>query len=116
MPGEKLLLGGEEAGREKQGVKREGVQGCSPGRGTGEIPLRVEGVLAGTLETRDNTANAAPSGFHSQDDGFAPGTVLRVGCGDHRPLSSILKQTSSAYFCITTIWMCLSVHAISVLT
>lgn len=49
MPGEKLLLGGEEAGREKQGVKQEGVQGCSPGRGTGEIPLRVEGVLAGTL-------------------------------------------------------------------
>lgn len=49
MPGEKLFLGGEEAGREKQGVKREGVQGRSPGRGTGEIPLRVEGVLAGTL-------------------------------------------------------------------
>lgn len=49
MPGEKLLLRGEEAGREKQGVKGGGVQGRSPGWGTGKIPLSVEGLLAGTL-------------------------------------------------------------------
>lgn len=111
MPGEKLLLRGEEAGSEG---------GRCPGAltraGHWEDTPEGGGPSGGDTINKRHTENAAPSGFHSQDDGFTPGTVLRVGCGDHGPLSSILKQTSIAYFCITTIWMFLSVHAISVLT